>query len=614
MKKSGIEKLLSLVVIGLSAQGVALSTKADCILEFTSPEDGAVVYSPNITVYGRGGADVEHGDQGSVTATLNGSVFFSYSGSFTAAVSFLQSRGVAVTLQPGENFLSVTGSAGSCSAADSMTITYEEPEPDDPSDPSEPPECQPPTIWNESSGLCEKVCPADKPWDDTARDCVAPPERQGCDNLAGNPINFLSGHKLQRETIFEANGDFPLTFSWLYNSFGNHQKTGAGYSVGAGVSGETAVHTEQPLADDEQPISLPLDKDPTQEYTGSSSEHWRHNHSYFLAYYTLPDGDTERLIAYRPDGSDLHFADEGGIFVALANRDWRVSKEFDENQVHMGWTLEVAGRIEKYDTAGRILRVENEQGQGITYTYDEEGVHQESIADDNGNSITLDYTDGNLSQIARNDGTVYGFAYNANGLLQSITFPGSDNPQRVFLYEDSRFPNALTGVTDESGNVFSTFVYDEQGRAIRTEHNGGADSVEVDYVDANTRRLTNALGKQTTYHYTEVNGVKLITEIEGEASANCAAANKAYTYDDNGFIASETDWEGNLTTYTRDNLGRELSRTEAAGTPEARTILTEWHSEFNLPVKITTPESITEYSYDSSGRLMGQKVTPVASP
>ncbi len=480
----------------------------------------------------------------------------------------------------------------------------------------EVPQCQPPTTYNESTSLCQKECPIDKPWSDSARDCMPPPEPQSCSNqtggpsnLAGNPINFFSGHKLQREVVFEGCGDFPLTFSWLYNSFGNHQKSGAGYSVGAGVVGETMVHTEQPLPSGEQPISLPLDKDPAQEYTGGSTEHWRHNHSYFLAHYALPDGVTERLIAYRPNGSDLHFVDESGTFVALANRNWRATKGLDESQRHTGWTLKVDGRIEKYDAVGRILRVENEQGKGISYTYGGNGAQQASITDDNGNSITLAYADGKLIQITRNDDAAYQFAYNGNSLLQSITFPGSESPQRVFRYEDARFPYALTGVTDEVGKVFSSFVYDEQGRAIRSEHNGGAESVDVEYVDANTRRLTNALGKKATYHYADVNGVKRTSSIDGEASANCATANKGYTYDANGFIASETDWEGNVTTYTRDNLGRELTRTEAAGTPEEKTIITEWHSEFNVQVKVTTPESVTDYSHDGTGRLLSKRVS-----
>lgn len=481
----------------------------------------------------------------------------------------------------------------------------------------EPKTCIAPTVYNEDTDLCEKECPIDKPWSDAARDCVAPPEPESCENLTGNPVNFLNGHKLQRESVFQASGDFPLTFSWLYNSFGNHKKSGAGYSVGSkfenGVPvllGETMLHTEAPIEGSSPKIRLPLDN-PDDEYQGNSIKNWRHNHSYFLAHYTLPDGVTERLIAYRPNGSDLRFDSESDTFVARANRNWRITKELDGNQEHIGWTLKVEGRIEKYDVDGRIIRMENEQGQGITYTYSENGVQQETIVDDNGNSITLEYTDDKLTQISRNDGSTHNFEYTDSGLLQSITFSGADSPQRVFRYEDGRFPNALTGVTDEAGNTYSTFTYDEQGRAVRTEHNNGAESVDIEYIDDSTRRLTNALGKQTTYHYSDMNGIKRIASVDGEPSANCAAANRGYTYDDNGFIASEADWEGNTTTYIRDNLGRELSRTEAAGTAEARTITTEWHPEFNEPAKVTTPDSVTIYSYNEEGHLTGKQVSPV---
>ncbi|AWF80768.1 hypothetical protein BTJ40_08075 [Microbulbifer sp. A4B17] len=402
-----------------------------------------------------------------------------------------------------------------------------------------------------------------------------------------------------------------MTFSWLYNSFGNHEKSGSGFTISVTYAGETVTHSEGTVTSDSVGISLPLDRDSTSEYTGSATDNWRHNHSYFLAHYTLSDGETERVIAYRPDGSDLHFEDEEGTFIGEANRDWRVTKELDESGEITGWKLEIGDRIETYDTAGRVLRVENQQGQGISYIYDDNGVYQATISDDNGNSIDLSWNGGKLIQIVRNDNSVYQFAYTDDGLLETITFPGDENPQRTFRYEDSRFPNALTGVTDEAGKVYSTFTYDDQGRAIHTEHNEGSESVDVEYVDDYTRRITNALGKQTTYNYTDVDGVKRITSVDGEVSANCAAANKSYTYDANGFVASETDWEGNTTTYTRNNLGLELTRTEAAGTAAAKLVTTEWHDTLNLPIKVTTSVSITEYIYDSKGRLLSKKVTSV---
>jgi hypothetical protein len=66
----------------------------------------------------RGCGDANTGDAGTVTATLNGSPFFNYSGSFIAVVSFLEGRGVPVTLRPGPNYLAVSGSVGGCGTSD----------------------------------------------------------------------------------------------------------------------------------------------------------------------------------------------------------------------------------------------------------------------------------------------------------------------------------------------------------------------------------------------------------------------------------------------------------------------------------------------------------------
>jgi YD repeat-containing protein len=101
-----------------------------------------------------------------------------------------------------------------------------------------------------------------------------------------------------------------------------------------------------------------------------------------------------------------------------------------------------------------------------------------------------------------------------------------------------------------------------------------------------------------------------MTQVEGLPSQNCASANQAYTYDANGFMASKTDWKGSVTTYTHNDRGLETSRTEASGTPQARTITTEWHVTLNLRTKITEPERETVFAYDTQGRLTSTEVTP----
>ena len=134
------------------------------------------------------------------------------------------------------------------------------------------------------------------------------------------------------------------------------------------------------------------------------------------------------------------------------------------------------------------------------------------------------------------------------------------------------------------------------------------DRYTFDFSEAMVTTLTNPLGKQTRYIYSKDTGTKRIARVEGLATDNCAAANKEYEYDDKGFLKSKTDWNNNKTTYIRDQYGRETSRTEAAGTAQARTITIQWHSSLPVPATISEPERVTEYSYDNSARVTGVNV------
>lgn len=204
------------------------------------------------------------------------------------------------------------------------------------------------------------------------------------------------------------------------------------------------------------------------------------------------------------------------------------------------------------------------------------------------------------------------YSYDDDNRLTSVSYP--DGATRKYHYNEAAhtsntdLPYALTGISDvdTTGNEtrYDTYSYDAQGRAVSSQHAGGADLTALTYNTDGTTTVTNALGKQSTYHFNVIHGVYKITQVEGHPSQGCAGANKFYTYDANGFMLSKTDWNGNITTYSRDAKGRELSRTEASGTAQARTITTVWHSDFRLPTKVTEPGKITDYTYDAQSRLL----------
>jgi len=227
-----------------------------------------------------------------------------------------------------------------------------------------------------------------------------------------------------------------------------------------------------------------------------------------------------------------------------------------------------------------------------------------------GYALTFVYDAGNrLSSISLPDSSAYQYSYDANNNLVSVTHP--DKTVRRYLYENTTFIHALTGITDENSKRFATWTYDASGRATSSQHAGGAELTKVAYNPDGTATVTDALGNQHGYNFTTQFGVVKPADVSGAAIKSLGA--KSFTYDANGFVASQTDFNGIVTTFVRDDRGLETSRTEAAGTALARTITTTWHSSFRLPTQMTEPNRVTTLDYDSRGNLLKRKVTAGAN-
>ncbi len=152
-------------------------------------------------------------------------------------------------------------------------------------------------------------------------------------------------------------------------------------------------------------------------------------------------------------------------------------------------------------------------------------------------------------------------------------------------------PDPTIGIDDAYGVRPATCADDNQGCALSNEHTGGVEKTSVTYNADGSSTVTNTLGKRTTFRFQGIQGIRRITAIEGEPSANCPNSNATFTYDDRGLVKTRTDNKGHVTTFDYNERGLEVSRTEAYGTPQARTVITEWHPTLFLPVSITEPDS-----------------------
>jgi RHS repeat-associated protein len=340
---------------------------------------------------------------------------------------------------------------------------------------------------------------------------------------------------------------------------------------------------------------------------------WRHNFERIL-YIQIGT----KITALRGDGQKLNFNYNSG------------TGTYVPADTDVPYTLTVSGSDyiltdtndtkETYDSNGLLNSIvyRNSYTQTLDYTSN----NLTEVSDNQGRSLTFTYnTDGTLATMTDPDGKVYLYVYDnpyatipndpySPRRLISVTYPSDlpgHTPTITYLYEIPETPSALTGVSDELNNRYLTWGYDSAtGQATSSELAGGADHTTVAYNADGTKTVTFPLGEQIKYTFTNITSANVgkLTREDRVPSTGVPAANRQYTYDSNGFLATKTDWNGNSTHYINNAQGLQTSRTEAFGTALARTITTTWHATFRLPTQIVAPRKTTDFTYDTNGNLL----------
>ena len=391
-----------------------------------------------------------------------------------------------------------------------------------------------------------------------------------CPTTCGNPINYATGNKYEHEMDFQGAGPFPLMLSRDYNSQ------------------DEAVH----------------------EFGGS----WRSMYTRSIA----PVSASE-VKAIRDDGREIAFTLTVGVWTPDSIINSRLAKTAS------GWVYTSGiDDSETYDTVGRLVAVKNLAGLSQTMAYDASG-NLATVTDPFGRKLRFSYKPrttgvGSLiTQVIVPDGGIYTYAYIGRDNLASVTYP--DGSKRQFLYEIPTEPYALTGIIDEKGSRFATFGYRRESgssqtllTAVSTEHAGSTLKYTVDYSDFRNGNVfvTQPLGSVYQHKLEVIKGAVYEDSIARfcPTCTSGAGGATANTFDTSGNVTRATDFNGNITTYGYD-LARNLqtTRTEAFGTPQARTITTAWHPSFRLPTQIVEPNRTTNLTYDARGNLLTKSTT-----
>ena len=337
--------------------------------------------------------------------------------------------------------------------------------------------------------------------------------------------------------------------------------------------------------------------------------------------------------AARPDGKVIDFRPDlkGGWLNASSDLDLKLTQTGATT-----WTLtDWDDNVETYTTIkgvpGTLTSIKARGDYTQTMHYSANLGHNGlpllmSVTDSYGRTLTITYDNTGIcafstciGSIAAPDGLVLTYSYNKFGDLKKVSYSTTPATSLTYLYDTTDFASQpLTGIIDENGNRFATWTYLNTGDGpplpLSSQHAGGADLTTVAYhnlFNKGNATVTYPLGLQEVYKVTffGTTANNKISEIDRVAPA----AARTFTYDVDGYIASQTDWNGNLTTSV--NEGGEGGRgvpkviTEAAGTSLARTTSISWLSNFHLPAQITEPNRTTAFTYDANGNLLTKTIT-----
>ncbi|MBN7138627.1 hypothetical protein A7A76_05815 [Lysobacter enzymogenes] len=274
------------------------------------------------------------------------------------------------------------------------------------------------------------------------------------------------------------------------------------------------------------------------------------------------------------NGYQVRFAKVGSAFIAADSSGDRIVASGSQ------WLLHRPGEVLVFDSQGRLVERQAEDGTKLTYAY---GAYDrlDSVTHSTGRSVKFNYAgnsgDALISSITSGGATLASYTYTSGRQVETVTFPGGG--QHKYHYEDSRFPRHLTGVTHEDNKRYSTFAYDANGRVISSQHDGGADGVALSYRSQGGAVVTDALGQQTTYGLTTGSGAlpRRVSDVVDGRGAVSQTYNTEST-DFRGRASLGTDRRGIQTGYAYAEandavtgaLARTVTTTEAVGKPEQR--------------------------------------------
>lgn len=247
-----------------------------------------------------------------------------------------------------------------------------------------------------------------------------------------------------------------------------------------------------------------------------------------------------------------------------------------------------------FDSAGKLLRIADLNGNKTTFTYDESG-NLETAEDDLGRTLSFQWEEesGLLSEVTDSAERSVSYAYDESGYLEEVTDVRGGHTS--LTYDEDAL---LLTRTDPRENTALTNTYDGAGRVL-TQTDGLGKTSTFSYTGIEpftTTTVENPRGYTTEYEYDHGALVKRIV-----AANTGEKATWTYVHDpDTLGIIAITDPTGKTSHATYDSRGNQTSTEDETG----ETTESVYDSLNNL-LEFTDANGVTTtYTYDENGNLL----------
>ncbi|MDX1455620.1 MAG: RHS repeat-associated core domain-containing protein [Gammaproteobacteria bacterium] len=414
-----------------------------------------------------------------------------------------------------------------------------------------------------------------------------------------NPINAATGNKFETEQDYRNSAEPLLRFTRYFNSLGNPDTHGARKPRYSGVTGRGPSALSYTVGQYDDPTETTA---PARRHTRVGRS-W--THSYDRSLEIRREGNYPSIRAYRQSGGSLLFLPAAGGWAPQDDIELTLSELPDGR-----WLLvDTSDRREYYSAAGVLQRIENRAGHGVDLEYDSDG-YLAAVRSDFGREMLFEHAGGLVNAVVLPGGERIAFEHDSDEKLTAVI--REDGAVRRYEYANALFNDRtlLTAIYDENGDLYARWEYDVDGLAIRSTHGDGANDVQITR-DGSTTTMVQGNGQVVTLESEVSHGVWRVVG-SSEPCDGCSNVSRV-ELDETGRILEKENFEGEITRQQFNDRGLRTALIEAVGTPEERTVYTEWHPDFRLPVRITEPGRMTEYGYDSDGNRTSRTVTDLAS-